>query len=135
MLAAVASLARDNVLFKVIVLFEDLSWCSFVLLLTTISLRNCFMSRTCMANVLPQLTVMQIPAKVLLETHIKPGEMHFENLFCLSWHSVISKKHSNYFYLACGFVLRRLRSDLLNPKFGSQKSALLQLKNHKFSET
>ena len=31
--------------------------------------------------------------------------------------------------------LRRLRSDLLNPKFGSQKSALLWLKSHNFSET
>ena len=28
--------------------------------------------------------------------------------------------------------LRRLRSDLLNPKFGSQKSALLWLKSHSF---
>ena len=31
--------------------------------------------------------------------------------------------------------LRRLRSDLLNPKFGSQKSALLWIKSHNFSET
>ena len=31
--------------------------------------------------------------------------------------------------------LRRLRSDLLNPKFGSQKWALLWLKNHNFSDT
>ena len=31
--------------------------------------------------------------------------------------------------------LRKLRSDLLNPKFGSQKSALLVLKSHNFSET
>ena len=31
--------------------------------------------------------------------------------------------------------LRRLRSDLLNPKFASQKSALLWLKSHNFSET
>ena len=32
-------------------------------------------------------------------------------------------------------LLRRLRSDLLNPKFGNQKSALLWLKSHNFSET
>ena len=31
--------------------------------------------------------------------------------------------------------LRRLRSDLLNPKFGRQKSTLLCLKSHNFSET
>ena len=31
------------------------------------------------------------------------------------------------------FGLRRLRSELLNPKFGSQKSAFLRLKNHNFS--
>ena len=31
--------------------------------------------------------------------------------------------------------LRRLRSDLLNPKFGNQKSALLWLKSHNFSKT
>ena len=31
--------------------------------------------------------------------------------------------------------LRRLRIDLLNPKFGNQKSALLWLKSHNFSET
>ena len=31
--------------------------------------------------------------------------------------------------------LRRLRSDLLNPKFGIQKSALLWLKSHNFSDT
>ena len=31
--------------------------------------------------------------------------------------------------------LRRLRSNLLNTKFGSQKSALLLFKSHNFSET
>ena len=34
-----------------------------------------------------------------------------------------------------GVRLRRLRSDLLDPKFGSQISALLWLKSHTFSET
>ena len=32
-------------------------------------------------------------------------------------------------------ALRRLRSDVLNPNFGNQKSALLWLKSHNFSKT
>ena len=34
-------------------------------------------------------------------------------------------KVANFHLFRSRFALRRLRSDLLNPKFGSQKSALL----------
>ena len=44
--------------------------------------------------------------------------------------------HFTYLYKQISVqCLRRLRSDLLNPKFGRQKSALLRLKSHNFSKT